>query len=32
MAGEGAAYEDEKQFHFVMRPELAQALREMDWA
>ncbi|WP_413674409.1 hypothetical protein ACEN9H_08600 [Massilia cellulosiltytica] len=32
IAGEGAAYEDEKQFHFVMRPELAQALREMRWA
>jgi hypothetical protein len=32
VAGEGAAYEDAQQFHFVMRPELAQALREMRWA
>ena len=32
VAGEGAAYEDAQQFHFVMRPELVQALREMRWA
>lgn len=32
VAGEGAAYDDAQHFHFVMRPELAQALREMRWA
>jgi len=32
VAGEGAAFEDAQQFHFVMRPELVQALREMRWA
>jgi len=31
VAGEGAAYEDAQHFHFVMRAELAQALREMRW-
>ena len=32
MAAEGAGYEDAQQFHFVMRPELVLALREMRWA
>jgi hypothetical protein len=32
MAGDAAGYENAQQFHFVMRPELAQALREMRWA
>jgi hypothetical protein len=31
VAGEGAAYDNAQQFHFVMRPELVQALREMRW-
>jgi len=32
VAWEGADYEEAQQFHFVMRPELVQALREMRWA
>jgi hypothetical protein len=32
VAGESAADEDTQHFHFVMRPELAQALRAMRWA
>jgi hypothetical protein len=32
VAGEEAADEGAQQFHFVMRPELVQALREMRWA
>lgn len=32
VAGKGADYEEAQQFHFVMRSELVQALREMRWA
>jgi hypothetical protein len=31
-AGEGTDYGEVQQFHFVMRPELVQALRGMRWA
>ncbi len=32
VAWEGPDYEEAQQFHFVMGPELVQALREMRWA